>query len=313
MAREYVDRILRARVYDAAIETPLQEAPNLSARLENRVLLKREDLQPVFSFKIRGAYNRMQGLNEDERARGVIAASAGNHAQGVAYSGRQLGVKTTIVMPKTTPPIKVSAVRRFGADVVLHGSSFDEARIHMEAMIGSTGCVYVPPFDDPDVIAGQGTVGMEILRQHTQALDAVFVPVGGGGLIAGVSAYVKSLWPDIKVIGVEPQDAPTLASARHAGRPVTLDQVGIFADGVAVAKIGAAPFEITQQCVDDVILVTTDEICAAVKDIYEDTRSIAEPAGALATAGLKRYVFEQGIRGATLVAIDSGANVNFDR
>ncbi|NKC16830.1 MAG: threonine ammonia-lyase, biosynthetic [Gammaproteobacteria bacterium] len=313
MSRQYVDRILKARVYDVATQTPLHDAPNLCARLANRVLLKREDLQPVFSFKIRGAYNRLVSLTSEERGRGVIAASAGNHAQGVAYSGRHLGIATTIVMPKTTPPIKVDAVRRFGAEVILYGSSFDEARQHMETMVERTGCVYVPPFDDPMVIAGQGTVGMEILRQHTDALDAVFVPVGGGGLIAGVSAYIKSLWPQIRVIGVEPRDAPTLASALQAQAPVTLTQVGIFADGVAVARIGDAPFEIARQCVDEVILVSTDEICAAIKDIYEDTRSIAEPAGAVATAGLKRYVAENNRRGDTLVAIDSGANVNFDR
>jgi threonine dehydratase len=312
MPRNYIEDILKARVYDVAIETPLHKANNLSRRMGAEIWLKREDLQPVFSFKIRGAHNRLSALSEDDRARGVIAASAGNHAQGVAFSGRHLGVDATIVMPKTTPGIKVQAVRNLGAEVVLHGSSFDEARQFMEGMIDDTGCVYVPPFDDPHVIAGQGTVGMEILRQHTAALDAIFVPVGGGGLIAGISAYVKSLWPHIRIIGVEPDDAPTLHHALHAGAPVQLDQVGIFADGVAVGRIGEEPFRIARECVDEVILVNTDEICAAIKDIYEDTRSIAEPAGALAVAGLKRYVAERGA-GGTYVAIDSGANVNFDR
>jgi threonine dehydratase len=313
MPRDYLEKILKARVYDVAIQTPLTEAVNLSRRLGNTVVLKREDMQPVFSFKIRGAYNRMSGLSADDRARGVIAASAGNHAQGVAYSGRHLGIDATIVMPKTTPGIKVSSVRNLGARVVLHGNSFDEARTHMEGMIAETGCVYVPPFDDPDVIAGQGTVAMEILRQHTGKLDAVFVPVGGGGLIAGIAAYIKSLWPDVRVIGVEPEDAPTLHHALRAGEPITLEQVGIFADGVAVSRIGEEPFRIARECVDEVILVTTDEICAAVKDIYEDTRAITEPAGALSVAGVKRYVLERGARNETLVAIASGANVNFDR
>lgn len=313
MPSKYVEKILKARVYDVARETPLDVASNLSRRLGVNLFLKREDLQPVFSFKIRGAHNRLSALNEEERARGVIAASAGNHAQGVALSGRTLGIAATIVMPETTPGIKVQAVRNFGANVVLHGGSFDEARQHMEDMIESTGCVYVPPFDDPHVIAGQGTVALEILRQRTEALDAVFVPVGGGGLIAGIAAYIKSLWPEIKVIGVEPEDAPTLHAAMHAGQPVRLNQVGIFADGVAVAEIGKEPFRIAHQCVDEVVLVNTDEICAAIKDIFEETRSIAEPAGALAVAGVKKYVATKGAPGATYVAIDSGANVNFDR
>ena len=313
MPSKYVEKILKARVYDVARETPLDVAANLSRRLGVNLLLKREDLQPVFSFKIRGAHNRLSALNEEERARGVIAASAGNHAQGVALSGRTLGICATIVMPETTPAIKVQAVRNFGANVVLHGGSFDEARQHMEGMVESMGCVYVPPFDDPHVIAGQGTVALEILRQRTEALDAVFVPVGGGGLIAGIAAYIKSLWPEIKVIGVEPEDAPTLHAAMHAGQPVRLNQVGIFADGVAVAEIGKEPFRIAHQCVDEVVLVNTDEICAAIKDIFEETRSIAEPAGALAVAGVKKYVATKGTQGATYVAIDSGANVNFDR
>jgi threonine dehydratase len=313
MSREYLARILKANVYEAARETPLQPAPNLSRRLGSLVLLKREDLQPVFSFKIRGAYNRVSRLNEEERARGVIAASAGNHAQGVALSAQRLGICATIVMPKTTPGIKVTAVRQFGADVILHGSSFDDARVHMEAMMEESGRVYIPPYDDPDVIAGQGTVAMEILRQHTQQLDAIFVPVGGGGLIAGVAAYVKNLWPDIKIIGVEPDETPTLARALAAGERVVLDSVGMFADGVAVRQIGAEPFKIARDSVDEVVLVNTDEICAAIKDLYQDTRAIVEPSGALAVAGIKRYVQANGITNQTLVAINSGANVNFDR
>jgi threonine dehydratase len=313
MYQDYLQRILKANVYDVARETPLQVAPNLSRRLDAQVLLKREDLQPVFSFKIRGAYNRISRLTEAERARGVIAASAGNHAQGVALSAAKLGIRAVIVMPKTTPPIKVEAVRQFGAEVVLHGSSFDDARTHMEAMQSESGCMYIPPFDDADVIAGQGTVAMEILRQHTGPLDAIFVPVGGGGLIAGVAAYVKSLWPEVKVIGVEPEETPTLHAALAAGERVTLDSVGIFADGVAVRQIGAKPFAIARDAVDEVVLVNTDEICAAVKDMYQDTRAIAEPSGALAVAGIKRYAADHDITGTTLVAINSGANVNFDR
>ncbi len=313
MPREYVERILKSRVYDVARETPLDFVPLLSKRLRNEVFLKREDLQPIFSFKVRGAYNKIVGLSEAERARGVIAASAGNHAQGVALAASTLGVKALIVMPKTTPRIKVESVRRFGAEIVLHGSSFDDAKLHADELVKRRGMVYVPPYDDVDVIAGQGTVALEILRQHKDDLHAIFAPVGGGGLIAGMSAYVKALWPEIKVIGVEPQDAPTLYRALAAGRPVELEQVGLFADGVAVRKIGEEPFRIARACVDEVILVSTDEICAAIKDIYDDTRSIAEPSGALAVAGLKRYVEREGLGGEKMVAVDSGANVNFDR
>ena len=313
MYKDYLQRILKANVYDVARETPLQETPNLSRRLNANVLLKREDLQPVFSFKIRGAYNRISRLSAAEREAGVIAASAGNHAQGVALSARKLGVRAIIVMPKTTPPIKVEAVRQFGAEVILHGSSFDDARTHMEVMQRQSGCVYVPPFDDPDVIAGQGTVAMEIFRQHTGHLDAIFVPVGGGGLIAGVAAYVKSLWPDVKVIGVEPEETPTLHAALAADERGMLDSVGIFADGVAVRQIGAEPFAVARETVDEVVLVNTDEICAAIKDMYQDTRAIAEPSGALAVAGIKHYAADHNIEGQTLVAINSGANVNFDR
>jgi len=313
MPREYLRRILKANVYDVALETPLTLAPNLSRRVGAQVLLKREDLQPVFSFKIRGAYNRISKLNSDERARGVIAASAGNHAQGVALSASRLGLRAIIVMPKTTPGIKVTAVRQHGAEVVLHGSSFDEAREHMQGIAAQSGCIYVPPFDDPDVIAGQGTVAMEIFRQQSQRLDALFVPVGGGGLIAGMAAYTKSLWPEVKIIGVEPEDTPTLHAALTADERVVLDQVGIFADGVAVRQIGAEPFRIARETVDEVLLVSTDEICAAIKDMYEDTRAIAEPSGALSIAGIKRYAASHSVSDQTLVAVISGANVNFDR
>jgi len=313
MPRDYVDRILKARVYDVARESPLDPAPRLSRRLRNNVLLKREDLQPVFSFKLRGAYNKLANLSADERARGVIASSAGNHAQGVALAAGRLGVKALIVMPKTTPKIKIDAVADLGAEIVLSGSSYDDARAHADALAEQNGMVFVPPFDDPEIIAGQGTVALEILRQHGPDIHAIFVGVGGGGLIAGVAAYVKSLWPDIRVIGVEPEDAPSMHHSLEAGERVMLEHVGIFADGVAVKQVGKEPFRIAQQCVDEVLLVSTDEICAAIKDIYEDTRSIAEPAGALSVAGLKRYVEREGLVDATLVAIDGGANVNFGR
>lgn len=313
MPTDYVARILRSRVYDVARETPLDEAHVLSRRLGNRVLLKREDLQPVFSFKLRGAYNRIVQLTAEERARGVLAVSAGNHAQGVALSSRKLGIRAVIVMPKTTPRIKVDAVRSLGAEIVLHGTSFDDAQERGLQIAREKGYTVIPPFDDVDVIAGQGTVAMEIFRQHTEPIHAVFVPVGGGGLVAGVAAFVKSLFPEVRVIGVEPDDAATLHDALAAGERVKLKQVGIFADGVAVKQIGAEPFRIAQTCVDEVVLVSTDEICAAIKDIYEDTRSITEPAGALAVAGLKRYAARQKLTGQTLVAINSGANLNFDR
>ena len=313
MPRDYVERILKARVYDVARETPLDPAPRLSRRLDNNVLLKREDLQPVFAFKVRGAYNKICNLSVEDRARGVIASSAGNHAQGVALAAKRLGVKALIVMPKTTPRIKVEAVRDLGAEIVLHGSSYDDARVHADGLADERSMVFVPPFDDPEVIAGQGTVALEILRQQGPDIHAIFVPVGGGGLIAGISAYVKTLWPHIRIIGVEPEDAPSMSRSLEAGERVILDHVGIFADGVAVKQVGEEPFRIARQCVDEILLVSTDEICAAIKDIYEDTRSIAEPAGALGVAGLKRYVEREGIVGATLVAVDTGANVNFDR
>jgi threonine dehydratase len=313
MLEQYVKKILTSRVYDVAVETPLQSAGQLSKRLGNQVLLKREDLQPVFSFKIRGAYNKMAQLSPEELARGVVTASAGNHAQGVALAARELGIKATIVMPKTTPEIKVEGVRSRGGKVVLHGDSFPEALAYSLKLVDEKGFVYIHPYDDPHTIAGQGTVAMEILRQHPGQLDAIFVPVGGGGLIAGIAAYVKYLRPEIKVIGVEPDDSNCLQAAMAAGERVVLPQVGLFADGVAVAQIGQHTFDICRLHVDEVITVSTDEICAAIKDIYDDTRSITEPAGALGVAGIKKYVELKGVTGQTLVAIDSGANVNFDR
>ena len=309
----YLERVLKSRVYEIVRETPLSEMPLLSERLGSRVLLKREDTQPVFSFKVRGAYNRMVRLGEEDAARGVVAASAGNHAQGVALAARRLGIGAIIVMPETTPAIKMDAVRRLGAEVVAHGFSFDEANAHAHAVSSRTGRVYVHPFDDPDVIAGQGTVGMEILRQVPKTPRAIFVPVGGGGLIAGVAAYVKPLWPEVKVIGVEPEESASMFAALRAGHPVRLDEVGLFADGVAVRQVGEEPFRLAQQYVDEVVLVTTDETCAAIRDIYQNTRTIAEPAGALGVAGLKRYAERERLAGELLVAIDSGANVNFDR
>ena len=313
MNRTYLERILTARVYDVAINSPLDQAPNLSARLGNQVLLKREDLQPVFSFKLRGAYNKISSLSQDARARGVICASAGNHAQGVALAAHRLGIRAVIVMPRTTPGIKVDAVRRLGGRVVLHGDSYDEAAGHAGKLMEERGMTWIPPYDDPQVIAGQGTVAMEILQQHPDPIHAIFVPVGGGGLAAGVSAYVKHLRPDIRMIGVEPEDAPSLYESLRLKRRVNLDQVGLFADGVAVRQIGKEPFRICRQHVDEVVLVSTDEICAGIKDIFDDTRSIAEPAGALAVAGAKKYVEREGVSNERLIAINSGANMNFSR
>ncbi len=313
MPDSYVDRILKARVYDVAHETPLTRAPQLSARLGNTVFLKREDLQPVFSFKLRGAYNKLINLDVEIRARGVIAASAGNHAQGVALSAKKLGIPALIVMPRTTPAIKVRSVRAHGGKVILHGDSYDDAYAHAMELVTEKQLTFIHPFDDPDVIAGQGTIGMEILRQHPEPPAAIFVPVGGGGLIAGIASYVKWLYPQVKIIGVEPAEAPTLHAALAVGRRITLPRVGLFADGVAVRLIGAETFRIARERVDEVVLVSTDEICAAIKDIFDDTRGIAEPAGALAVAGLKRWVETTGIRDAHLIAIESGANINFDR
>lgn len=306
-------QILTSKVYEAAIETPLEESVFLSQLLNNRILLKREDLQPVFSFKIRGAYNRIANLSETERSLGIITASAGNHAQGVAFSGQKLGIDTTIVMPVTTPAIKVSAVKSFGAKVVLFGDNYSEAAEHCADLVLQSGMIFIPPFDDELVIAGQGTVADEILRQSAGRVDAVFVPVGGGGLLAGVAAFIKELCPEVKVIGVEPVDSDAMARSLAAGRRVKLDSVGIFADGVAVREVGKLTFDICRRHVDEIILVDIDEICSAVKSVYQATRSIVEPAGALATAGLKKYVRERNVTSQSLVAINSGANMNFDR
>ncbi len=313
MTQKYIEKILSARVYDVAIESPLDLAKRLSARLDNQILLKREDLQPVFSFKLRGAYNKLYQLNRQTKLKGVIAASAGNHAQGLALAASRLGVKATIVMPKTTPRIKVDAVRSYGARAVLIGDTFDEASVYAHELAEKEGLAYIHPFDDPDVIAGQGTIAVEILRQYPEDIDAIFIPVGGGGLIAGMAAFIKYLRPEIKVIGVEPIDAACLAAALEKKRRVVLDQVGIFADGVAVKQMGKETWRIAKDTVDEVITVSTDEMCAAIKDIFDDTRSIMEPAGALAVAGIKKYVAREQINGRTLVAINSGANMNFDR
>ena len=313
MSIEYLKRILNARVYEVAEETPLDPAPALSARLGNRVLLKREDMQPVFSFKLRGAYNKMANLSAEERARGVICASAGNHAQGVALSARKLGCRAVIVMPVTTPTLKVDAVRARGGEVVLQGDSFSDAYQHALKLQAEQGLTFVHPFDDPDVIAGQGTIAMEILRQHRAPVDAIFVAIGGGGLIAGIAAYVKAIRPGIKIIGVETYDADAMRQSLAAGQPVTLDDVGLFADGTAVKRVGDETFALCKQYVDDIILVDTDQICAALKDAFEDTRAILEPSGALALAGLKAWAKREQVQDRTLVAVASGANMNFDR
>lgn len=309
----YLKRILNARVYDVAVETPLEMAPNLSVRTGNTVLLKREDMQPVFSFKLRGAYNKMAQLSQAQLAKGVIAASAGNHAQGVALSAKKLGCQATIVMPTTTPQIKIQAVERRGAQVVLFGDSYSDAYQHARALEQETGQIFVHPYDDPDVIAGQGTIAMEILRQHNQPIHAIFVAIGGGGLIAGVAAYVKQLRPEIKIIGVQPVDSDAMFASLRQRQRVVLEHVGLFADGVAVKQVGEETFRLCQQLVDEVVLVNTDEICAALKDVFEDTRSILEPAGALAVAGAKRYAAREQLNSQTLVAVTSGANMNFDR
>ncbi len=313
MQPDYLERILTARVYDVAQETPLEIAPNLSRRLDNPLLLKREDMQSVFSFKLRGAYNKMAQLPADVLALGVIAASAGNHAQGVALSANHLGTKAIIVMPTTTPSVKIDAVRARGGEVVLHGDTYDDACVYAKAMGLEKGLTFIHPFDDPDVIAGQGTIGMEILRQHQKPIHAIFVAIGGGGLIAGVAAYIKRLRPEIKIIGVEPVDADAMSRSLKAGTRQKLTHVGLFADGVAVREVGEETFRLCQQYVDEVILVSTDDTCAAIKDVFEDTRSILEPAGALAIAGAKAYVEREGITGQTLIAIACGANMNFDR
>jgi threonine dehydratase len=310
--QDTIRRILTARVYDVAIESPLDPMPRLSARLSAPVLLKREDLQPVFSFKIRGAYNKIATLAADSLERGVICASAGNHAQGVALAAAKRGIRAIIVMPTTTPGIKVDAVRARGGEVVLHGEAFDEAYAHALILERETGATFIHPFDDLDVIAGQGTIGVEVLRQHGDPIEAIFLPIGGGGLAAGVAAIVKFLRPETKLIGVEPEDAASMKAAITAGERVILNRVGIFADGVAVKQAGEHTFRLCRELLDEVITVDTDAICAAIKDIFDDTRAIAEPAGAVALAGLKAYAARQTVSGA-LVAINSGANVNFDR
>jgi threonine dehydratase len=313
MKDDYLKKILAARVYDVAIESPLDRAPGISENLANQVLLKREDLQPVFSFKLRGAYNKMAHLTPAELKRGVICASAGNHAQGVALAAQKLGCKATIVMPVTTPAIKVDAVTRRGGHVVLHGDSYHEAGLHAKKLSATKNLTYVHPYDDPLVIAGQGTIGMEILRQYQHPIDAVFVPVGGGGLIAGIASYVKALTPATRIIGVEPVDSNAMYASLKANKRVTLSHVNLFADGVAVKQVGQETFRLAKQLVDEVVLVNTDEICAAIKDIYQDTRSIMEPSGGLALAGIKRYVAREKSKGQTFVAICCGANMNFDR
>ena len=310
---DYLQRILLARVYDVARESALETAPLLSARLGCQVLLKREDQQPTFSFKIRGSYNKMSRLDPEARRRGVIAVSAGNHAQGVALAARKLGTTALIVMPVTASAIKVRAVEALGARVVLHGDSVDDAATEARRLAEQEQRAFIHPFDDPDVIAGQGTVGLEILRQHPGRLDAVFVPVGGGGLIAGIAAYIKTLRPDVKIIGVEPIDAASMTRSLEAGKRVELKEVGTFADGVAVKKVGEETFRICRAHVDEMILVDSDAICAAIKDVFEDTRTIMEPAGALSVAGLKVYAARGVKPEETLVAVTSGANMNFDR
>ncbi|MHB1514686.1 MAG: threonine ammonia-lyase, biosynthetic [Acidiferrobacteraceae bacterium] len=314
MPTGYLEKILSARVYDVAKETSLDSASNLSRRLRQNVWIKREDEQPVFSFKLRGAYNKMAGLPRKLLRKGVIAASAGNHAQGVALSARRLGVRAMIVMPVTTPRIKVDAVRNLGAKTALVGDNYDEAYAHARKVEKQRGMTFIHPYDDPEVIAGQGTIGLEILRQHPSPIDAVFIPVGGGGLIAGIAACIKSIRPEVRIIGVEPEDADAMARSLRAGRRIRLQHAGIFADGVAVRQVGQETFRLARKFVDDVLVVSNDEICAAIKDIFEDTRSIVEPAGALAIAGLKRYVaLHPRLRSRDLIAIASGANMNFDR
>ncbi|MEM8593608.1 MAG: threonine ammonia-lyase, biosynthetic [Pseudomonadota bacterium] len=313
MPNEYIKKILEASVYDVAVETPLDPAPLLSQRFNNSVFLKREDLQPVFSFKLRGAYNKINSLSAAQLKKGVVTCSAGNHAQGVALAAQKKGIRATIVMPKTTPQIKVDAVKARGVKVVLHGDTYDEASALATQLVKDKGLVMVHPYDDPLVIAGQGTIGMEIMRQTTHPLDAVFVCVGGGGLVAGIASYVKYVSPKTKIIAVEADDAACFKAALDAGKPVDLPSVGIFADGAAVARIGRETFRVAKDLVDDVVTVSTDEICAAIKDIFDDTRAITEPAGALAVAGMKKYLAKKKWNDKTVVAIASGANINFDR
>ncbi len=310
---DYLDLIRSANVYDVALKTPLEAAGNLSARLGNTILMKREDLQPVFSFKLRGAYNKISHLQAADLERGVICSSAGNHAQGVALAAQRREVAAHVVMPVTTPSIKVDAVRALDGQVILHGDTYDDAYEHACMLAESRGYEFIHPFDDPFVIAGQGTIGAEILQQADGDIDAIFVPIGGGGLIAGIAAYVKQVRPAIRIIGVEPADSDAMRQSLDAGHPVRLEHVGIFADGVAVRRVGDETFRLCQQYVDEIITVDTDQICAAIRDIFEDTRSIVEPAGGLSVAGAKKYIAERSVAGQTLVTISCGANVNFDR
>ena len=310
---EYLDLIRNAKVYDVATKTPLEHAANLSARLDNTILMKREDLQPVFSFKLRGAYNKIAGLGDEELARGVICSSAGNHAQGVALAARRKGTRAVIVMPVTTPSIKTEAVAALGGEVVLYGDAYDDAYVHALELAEQEGLVFIHPFDDPDVIAGQGTIGVEILEQAEEKIDALFIPIGGGGLAAGIAAWVRQTQPDIRIIGVEPVDSAAMKESLEAGEPVTLDHVGIFADGVAVRRVGDETFRLCRELLDEIITVDTDQACAAIRDIFEDTRSIVEPAGGLAVAGAKKYIAQHDLHGQTIVTISCGANVNFDR
>lgn len=314
--QDYLRKILTSHVYDVAIESPLDEARSLSRRLGHHVFFKREDKQPVFSFKLRGAYNKMAGLSKAQLAKGVICASAGNHAQGVALGAKRLGCQATIVMPTTTPQVKIDAVRHFGGDhvqIVLHGESYSDAALHAKELERKKGMTFVHPFDDPDVIAGQGTVAMEILRQHAGPIDAIFVAIGGGGLISGVAAYVKAVRPEVKVIGVQMSDSDAMVRSVKAGERVTLSDVGLFSDGTAVKLVGEETLRLTRELVDDIVTVNTDAVCAAIKDIYQDTRSIVEPAGALGVAALKQYAEHHGGQGKTYIAINCGANMNFDR
>ena len=313
MQSKLIEKILTARVYDVAIESPLDHAKALSKRYDNKIYLKREDLQPVFSFKLRGAFNRMFHLTDDEKTRGVVAASAGNHAQGVAIAGQKLGIETTIVMPKITPEIKVNGVKSYGGKAVLLGNTFDDAYSHAMELSEKHGLTFIHPFDDIDVIAGQGTIGMELLRQHPDPIDAIFVCVGGGGLLSGIASYIKYLSPSTKIIGVEHEEAPSMTEAIKQGRLVELESIGTFADGAAVKQAGKTTFAIVSELVDEMITVTTDETCAAIKDVFEDTRTMLEPAGALGLAGLKKYVLQNKTQNQNLIAISSGANINFDR
>ena len=310
---DYLKKILTAKVYDVAVESALEPAKNLSRRLHNKVLLKREDQQPVFSFKLRGAYNKMAHLTAEQLARGVICASAGNHAQGVALSAHKLGSRAVVVMPVTTPQVKIDAVKALGAEVILHGDSYSDAYEKAAELEKAQQLTFVHPFDDPDVIAGQGTIAMEILRQHQGPLDAVFVAIGGGGLISGVANYIKAVRPEIRVIGVQMNDSDAMAQSVAAGKRVTLADVGLFSDGTAVKLVGQETFRITRDLVDEFMTVDTDAVCAAIKDVFIDTRSIVEPAGALAVAAIKQYVAANKTRGETYAAILCGANMNFDR